>query len=80
MIASIKHEEDNHILLDEFSRRPPTEIGLRSLLEKFLDDQLASASEANVPHLNQSPIQPTGHQCVNLREGLSHHRQRATLH
>ena len=50
MIASIKHEEDNHILLDEFSRRPPTEIGLRSLLEKFLDDQSASASEANVPH------------------------------
>ena len=59
MIASIKHEEDNHILLDEFSSRPPTEIGSRSLLEKFLDDQSASASEANVPHRNQSPILST---------------------
>ena len=59
MIASIKHEEDNHILLDEFSSRPLTEIGLRSLLEKFLDDQSASASEANVPHRNQSPILST---------------------
>ena len=57
MIASIKHEEeDNHILLDEFSSRPPTEIGSRSLLEKFLDDQSASVSEANVAHPNQSPI------------------------
>ena len=72
MIASIKHE-DNHILLDEFSNRPPMEIGSRSLLEKFLDDQ--SASETN--HLF---FQLTAHQCVNLREGLSHHRQRATLH
>ena len=73
MIASIKHEENNHILLDEFSNRPPTAIGSRSLLEKFLDDQ--SASETN--HLF---FQLTAHQCVNLREGLSHHRQRATLH
>ena len=60
MIASIKHEEeDNHILLDEFSSRPPTEIGSRSLLEKFLDDQSASVSEANVAHPNQSPILST---------------------
>ena len=60
MIASIKHEEeDNHILLDEFSSRPPTEIGSRSLLEKFLDDQSASVSKANVPHPNQSPILST---------------------
>ena len=73
MIASTKHEEDNHILLDEFSNRPPTELGSRSLLEKFLDDQ--SASETN--HLF---FQLTAHQCVNLWEGLSHHRQRATLH
>ena len=55
MIASIKHEEeDHHILLDEFSTRPPTEIDSRSLLEKFLHDQSASVSEANVPHPNQA--------------------------
>jgi len=61
MIASIKHEEeeDHHILLDEFSPRPPTEIDSRSLLEKFLDDQSASVSEANVPHPNQAPILST---------------------
>ena len=59
MIASIKHEEYHHILLDEFSARPPTEIDSRSLLDEFLDDQSASVSEANVPHPNQSPILST---------------------
>ena len=59
MIASIKHEEDNHIVLDEFPMRPPVEMGSRELLEKFLDDQSASVLDVHVPTPNQLPVPST---------------------
>lgn len=57
MIASIKHEqEDNLILLDELPNSPPPDTGSRALLEKFLDDQSASVSNVQEYTPSQVPI------------------------
>lgn len=59
MIASIKHEEqDHHIFRDEFPVSPPTETDSKALLEKFLDDQSASVSNVKVSESGQLPFIP----------------------
>ena len=59
MIASIKHEEQDHnIFRDEFPVSPPTETDSKALLEKFLDDQSASVSNVKVSESGQLPFIP----------------------